>query len=102
MLEAGLGPPDGARLETRPRDAGAVGISDDRFDPPTLTVEAGTTVRWTNNGGHTHTVTSDAGDWGSKGLGPGADFSHTFTRPGKYTYHCEAHPAQMRGTILVK
>jgi plastocyanin len=101
VLEAGLAPADGARLETRPRAAGAVGVSDDRFDPPTLTVDAGTKVSWTNNGRHTHTVTSDADDWGSQQLRPGAVYSYTFTRPGKYTYHCEAHP-MMKGTILVK
>lgn len=29
-------------------------------------------------------------------------YTHTFTRPGAYFYHCEFHPQEMRGTIVVK
>ena len=39
----------------------AVSLIDDRFEPATLTVAAGTTVKWVNNGKHLHTVTSEAG-----------------------------------------
>jgi plastocyanin len=84
------------------RELGEVALMDNRFEPPTLTVRPGTTVRWTNRGKHTHTVTSDKGDWGSNELGPAAVFSHTFTEPGTYTYHCKVHPDVMRGTVIVK
>jgi plastocyanin len=91
-----------AQLEARDLGAGQVGISDNRFDPPTLTVAAGSTVHWTNHGQHTHTITSDKGDWGSKELGAGDVYSYTFSQPGTYPYHCEEHPKEMRGTIVVK
>jgi plastocyanin len=65
-------------------------------------VRPGTTVRWTSHGKHTHSVTSDKSDWGSNEMGPSAVFSHTFAKPGTYTYHCEVHPDQMRGTVIVK
>jgi plastocyanin len=84
------------------REVSEVALMDNRFEPPTLTVRPGTTVRWTNRGKHTHTVTSDKGDWGSNEMGPAAVFSHTFTKAGTYTYHCEVHPEQMRGTVVVK
>jgi plastocyanin len=102
-LAGGLEPPGGkAQLEAREGKVAEVGLYDNRFDPKTLTVTAGTIVRWKNQGRHDHTVTSDKGDWGSNGLGPGKAFSHAFTRPGTYTYHCEIHPDQMRGTVIVK
>src|SRR5262245_2689981 len=41
----------------------SIGINDSGFEPKTTTVEAGTTVKWTNNGQKPHTVTSDKGDW---------------------------------------
>jgi plastocyanin len=103
LLAAGLGSPGGeARLEARGLSAGEVGVDDNRFDPPTLTVSAGTTVRWTNRGHHKHTVTSDRKDWGSEGLSPADTYSYTFRYPGTYPYHCEVHPGEMRGTVIVK
>lgn len=79
-----------------------VGLSDNRFDPAALTVPAGTTVRWVNHGQHKHTITSDKGDWGSKELGPKGVYQYTFTQPGTYAYHCQVHPKEMRGTVVVK
>jgi plastocyanin len=103
VLEVGLAPSgEKVRLEAREGNADEVGLYDNRFEPPALTVPAGTTVRWTNHGQHKHTVTSDRGDWGSKGLGPAETYSYTFTRPGTYAYHCEVHPEEMRGTVVVK
>src|SRR5262245_4421095 len=67
-------PSEGYRPAERlgaPSTATSVGIYDDRFDPPTLTVAPGTTVRWTNLGSHKHTVTSSSGDWDSGDMKPG-------------------------------
>jgi plastocyanin len=103
VLEAGLEPPGGkAELKARAANVAEVALYENRFEPPMLTVAAGTTVRWTNRGGHQHTVTSDKGDWGSAGLAPAAVYSYTFTHPGEYPYHCEVHPREMRGTVVVK
>jgi plastocyanin len=101
LFEVGLETPGGkVRLEAR--EGKEVGLHDNRFEPATLTVPAGTTVRWTNHGQHKHTVTSDAGDWGSKELEHDGFYVYTFSQPGTYPYHCEVHPAEMRGTIIVK
>jgi plastocyanin len=102
LLEAGL-EPQGGKVQLKAQQGGSeVGLYDNRFDPPILTVPAGTTVRWINHGEHKHTITSDSGDWGSKELGAESFYFYTFSRPGTYTYHCEVHPAEMRGTIVVK
>ena len=94
-------------------------ISDFSFSPSTLSVKAGTTVTWTNNGPMTHTTVSDNGVWSSANLGPpaggggygggtaGGSFQFTFNTPGSYPYHCSLHPpsnslySNFVGTITV-
>lgn len=78
-----------------------VGVYDNRFEPVSITVSAGTTVRWTNYWNDKNSVTSDAGLWDSQGLNPGATTSYTFTQPGKYTYHSSLN-GKMAGTIIVQ
>jgi plastocyanin len=75
-------------------------ITNFAFNPQSLTVKAGTTVKWTNQDSAPHTITSDAGDWDSGSLGKGQSFSHTFAQAGTFTYHCTIHPS-MKGTIVV-
>lgn len=82
-------------------NATAISITDGAFQPAALTLQAGQTVRWTNNGLKPHTVTSDKGDWGSTELAPGQTFTATFTKAGEFSYYCKLHP-DMKGTISVK
>lgn len=88
---------------TRPADANvtAISINDGTFEPATLTLQPGQTVKWTNNGKKPHTVTSDKGDWGSPELTPGQTFTATFTKVGEFSYYCKLHP-DMKATISVK
>jgi plastocyanin len=79
-----------------------VGAYDNYFQPATLTVQTGTTVRWTNHGRHEHTVTADGGYWAFKQLPREGSFEHTFTAPGTYPYYCAIHSYEMRGTVIVK
>jgi plastocyanin len=79
----------------------AVGIKDFEFSPPSLTVPAGTTVTWTNNGERRHTVTSTTGAFGSTGLSNGDTFAQTLTQPGAYQYFCSLHP-RMQASVIVK
>ncbi len=78
----------------------AVSIEDFDFNPQSITVNVGTTVRWTNTGGATHTSTSDTAVWDSGNLGTGQQFSFTFNSVGSFPYHCNIHPS-MTGTINV-
>ncbi len=79
-----------------------VSIVNFAFQPQTLNITAGTTVRWTNTtGGTTHTSTSDTGPWDSGNIAPGGTFERSFSTPGSYAYYCEIHPTQMTGTIVV-
>ena len=76
-------------------------IRDSKYLPPTLTVPAGTTVRWINRDEETHTVTSTTDLFKSGGLNLEDEYTHTFTTPGEYPYTCALHDF-MQGTIVVK
>ena len=85
---------------TPPPDVSNITLANFAFNPATMTVTKGSTVKWTNQDEAPHTVTSDAGDWDSSELNKGQSFNHTFTQTGTFTYHCAIHPS-MKGTIVV-
>ncbi|MEX1287000.1 MAG: plastocyanin/azurin family copper-binding protein [Acidimicrobiia bacterium] len=66
-----------------------------------LTVNAGTTVTWTNEDGMLHTVTDVDGAFDSGFFGEGESWSYTFTEPGEFEYFCQPHP-WMRARIIVE
>jgi plastocyanin len=78
----------------------SVAIVDFAFNPTSVTVKAGTTVNWMNNGSTTHTVTADDGSFDSGNLNGGASFSHTFASAGTFSYHCSIH-SSMKATVTV-
>ncbi|MGY8669377.1 plastocyanin/azurin family copper-binding protein [Bradyrhizobium sp. UFLA05-109] len=87
------------------------------FVPATVNISVGDTVKWTNPGVITHTVTFDptqaatASDvalptgvapFDSGNMEEDATFSHTFTVKGTYKYICKMHEAMgMVGTVVV-
>lgn len=88
------------------------------FEPASITVKAGETVRFVNDSALPHTVTADpakarkpdsvslpegAEIFDSGNLAAGESFSRTFTKPGTYRYFCIPHEmAGMTGTIIVQ
>lgn len=77
-----------------------IAISDNSYDRTDVTVTAGDTVIWKNNGQNPHTVTEDSGRWTSGTLSSSQSFAFTFTQAGTYEYHCLFHP-EMKGKIKV-
>lgn len=84
-----------------------------QFDPPTLTIKAGDTVKWVNNKLAPHNVVFDGSKIDSavatkmshKNLvfSPGESFETTFSEPGEYSYYCEPHRgAGMVGKVVVQ
>lgn len=71
------------------------------FNPDTVTVKVGTTVKWTNEDNVIHTVTSDTNLFDSGDMNQGDTFSFTFTQAGTYPYYCIPHHANMKGTVIV-
>jgi plastocyanin len=78
-----------------------VEIRDMHFNPPVLTITAGTTVTWVNEDGEPHTVTDRGLAFRSAALDAKDSFSYTFARPGQFTYFCTIHP-MMVGHIIVE
>jgi plastocyanin len=71
------------------------------FNPARLTVKAGQDVVWSwDDGGVTHTATADDGSFDSGRMTSGT-YRHTFDHPGEFRYHCQIHPQQMMGTVVV-
>ncbi|MEK6251419.1 MAG: plastocyanin/azurin family copper-binding protein [Actinomycetota bacterium] len=78
----------------------SVSIVDFAFNAGSITVDAGDTVQWTNDGQvpEGHDVTGDGLDSGV--LHSGASYSHTFSSAGTFSYICSIHPS-MHGTVTV-
>lgn len=72
-------------------DFASVAALDNRFVPATVTVEAGTTVVWENEGQAPHTVTAGDRAFDSGTLDPGQRFQITFDEVGTVPYYCQIH-----------
>jgi plastocyanin len=85
----------------------SVYIADLKYQPDQLTVYTGDAVVWIWNGPDTnHSVTASDGSFDSDPSGSpnhaiGDAFSHTFDKPGTFTYACKVH-SFMQGTVTVK
>ncbi len=78
------------------------------FDPPSLTIQVGDSVRWVNEDGAYHTTTNRAREGGGNGdlwegilRNEGASFEFVFTEPGTYAYFCQPHASFMEGVVVV-
>lgn len=86
---------------TNSSGATLVSIYNMAFDAKSITVKVGTTIKWTNNDGVAHTVTSNDGtSFDSGTIGAGGSFSFTFTHVGTFDYHCTLH-SSMTGKVVV-
>lgn len=77
------------------------------FVPLSVTINVGDTVRWYNTQGETHNINGSF--WQDNpeafGIEVGTDwiYTHVFTIPGTYQYHCDVHVDQgMEGIINVE
>jgi len=80
--------------------ANEIWIKDMAFTPATITVAAGTTIKWTNKDGVAHTVTSTTGLFDSGTMGTSDTYTFKFDAAGTYPYFCKVHPA-MTATVVV-
>lgn len=85
-----------------------ISFTDKGFVPQTVTIKSGMAIRWKNESGETASVNSDDHPANRKfpelNLGRFAkneSLTHTFSKPGTYTYHNHLTPTQ-KGTIIVQ
>ena len=70
-----------------------VTITNDAYNPATLTIKHETTVVWVNQDTMTHTVIADNGSFDSGPIAPGKTYAHTFLTEGvSVAYHSSIHP----------
>src|ERR1700730_11064825 len=88
------------------------------YAPEKVSIKAGESVRWVNDGETVHSVSTAAANaqnrkdtampkgavsFDSGFIPPGGEYSYTFTVPGTYRYFCLPHEkAGMVGVIIVK
>ena len=100
-LAADKKPEGGATVEVKGATV-EVKIDNFSFVPATLTVRAGTTVRWVNHDDIPHNIVGSATkDFKSPVLDTDQKFDYTFKRPGEYPYFCGIHP-KMTAKIVVQ
>jgi plastocyanin/uncharacterized membrane protein len=76
-------------------------ISKFKFSQPEITVEAGSTIVFTNQDDVKHNAVADNGSFSTKLLGKGESAQITLSEPGEYTYYCAPHKANMKAKIIV-
>ncbi len=79
---------------------GDVQVLDFDYGPRSISVSAGSSVRFVNAGIAPHTVTARDGSFDSGFMGTGDAFSRPFPTAGTYEYFCIYHP-NMTGTVRV-
>ena len=115
LFGAACGGSSGAKAPTEPppidlrgRAAVQVAALDNRFEPPRIRIDPGTTVTWVNQGAMVHNIAkaADAIDFGAPfgatagEFGPGARYAFRFTKPGIFPYACTIH-SLMNGVVVV-
>ena len=89
-----------ATTGTGTEDGPTVTVGDIFFNPDSLTIKAGDTVRWVWSGSLPHSVRLE--DETSPTHTGSGEFEFTFNEPGTYDYVCGVHGESMPGTIIVE
>ena len=79
----------------------SVSIGDNFYTPASVSIAVGDTITWTNNGQAQHSATADDGSFDTGVFGPGGSRSHTFSKPGTFSYFCTVHGQAQSGTVRV-
>lgn len=90
-----------ARAGTSPRPTVVVHITAFKFVPSDVAVSARDSIVWVNDDSFAHTSTADNGAWSSAEFPKGGRFALIAPAPGRYAYHCAAHPG-MRAVLEVR
>ncbi len=93
----------GARSEPKPPMAGVyeVAIRNFVYEPASVSIRVGESVRWTNYDAAPHDAVAYTGSWKTPLLKVNESANQVYSEPGVYPYYCTVHPA-MRGTVEVR
>ncbi len=84
--------------------ATAVSIFDNFYQPDSVTIAKGGSVRWTNHGALDHRVVSDSsGLFASPTIAPNTWFQQRFDSAGTFRYHCGVDTSHVEtGVVIVQ
>src|SRR5512140_1016297 len=86
-----------------PTGAPPVAIGDDFYQPDSVTIARGGSVRWTNHGAVSHRVVADDSTFVSLAITPTSWFQHRFDSAGTFHYHCLADSSHTEtGVVIVQ
>lgn len=68
---------------------------------PSVVVNAGDTVQWTNSDDKDHWIEADNGSFASGRIRAGGTYSARFNAAGAHAYHCKLHPRE-KGKVTVR
>lgn len=75
-----------------------ISIQNSAYNPASVQISTGDTVKWTNMDSTAHTVIGSI--FKSGNINKGQSYQFQFTKPGTYSYTCSIHPT-MKGTVIV-
>ena len=78
-----------------------IAIANLKFDPPTLEVQAGDVVVWTNTDFVAHSATADDGTFDTGTMQADGSKRVVLAKKGTFPYACRFHPT-MKGTLTVR
>jgi plastocyanin len=88
-----------------PPEVVPVDMLDFWYGPVEITIPAGSSILWVNEGEFDHSATDDNGAWDTGVFGPGGEATSAFDTPGTYPYYCTLHGTPggngMSGTVTV-
>ncbi len=84
-----------------PAGATQVSIGDNFYQPDSVAIARGGSVRWTNHGARDHLVVSDSGRFTSPTIVPGAWFQQRFDSAGTFRYHCGLDSTHVETGVVV-
>ncbi|MFA4845016.1 MAG: hypothetical protein WC654_00450 [Patescibacteria group bacterium] len=80
-----------------------IDIDEEGYSERTVTIDAGTAIRWINNDSEDHTVTEWDREWGSGTLKPGKHYTHYFREDGTWNYYSKDDDSNIfEGAIIVE
>jgi len=91
----------GAAPRARKPVTHTVVIEGTSFTPQILTVKIGDSVVWTNKDPFSHTATSTAGGFDSRGIAAGKTWKFKAAKKGDFSYICTYHTT-MKGRLVVR
>lgn len=83
-----------------PSPLSTIHVKNFAYVPDTVTIPAGAIVKFVQDDETPHTVTASDGSFDSGNLNQKQTWTHTFTKPGTYSYFCAYH-TYMKGKVIV-